>query len=663
MTPTNAYQRLVEALQAHGCRVDEKSGGRANAQAPGHSGTDRSVSILHLPGRVLIHSHSDETGAVLDALGLTLADLYDNPTGVNYRYGGGRIVHRDPFKKFRQSGDKSDQSLFHAEGLPADMSMPIYFVEGENDVLAVETTGRYAVCSAQGAGKAHLADLEPLRGRPVIVVADKDEPGRRHAQQVVDLLGGIAESTVIVEAKTGKDAADHILAGHDLAELVIVAEDTVAPSLVSVRLSDVEPERITWLWPGRMPAGKLVTLDGDPSLGKSTLALTFAATITNGGKWPDNTACKTPGDVILLSGEDGLADTVRPRLDAAGADVTRVHAVQGITLEDGTLVPPTLGDVRQLEQLIRQTAARLLIVDVLMAYLPGKVDSHKDQDIRRVLSALAAMADSTGCTVLLLRHLNKAKGGDPLYRGGGSIGIVGAARAGMLVAADPDDETGKVRVLASTKSNLGPPPESLRYQLVSAEGTDVARVDWLGSDSRDARELLSEPTFDDGDDRSSIISIVTAYLTECGGSAPAADVLKHTRSAGLTDNAVKKARSKRGSGIRTERSGFGKGASWFWSIDSPIDSKDSGDSEPGIKGTNGESMDECTSCGLPLTDPDDQRAGLHLDMPTCRQPPLTDFGDATEKVGDPVCTVCGRPITSGQGDRHLSCAEPQEDAA
>ncbi|GEE01124.1 hypothetical protein nbrc107696_15700 [Gordonia spumicola] len=603
MTPTNAYQRLVDALHKHGCRVDEKSGGRAAAQAPGHSDTDRSVSILHLPGRVLINSHSDPTSDVLDALGLTLADLYDNRSGVNYRYGGGRIVHRDPFKKFRQSGDTKDTSLFHAEGLPAETTLPVYFVEGENDVLAVETTGYPAVCAAQGAGKAHLADLEPLRGRPVIVVADKDGPGRRHAQQVVELLAGVAESTVIVEAKTGKDAADHILAGHDLSELVVVAEQATGPSLVSVRLSDVEPERITWLWPGRMPAGKLVTLDGDPSLGKSTLALTFAATITNCGTWPDNTTCTTSGDVILLSGEDGLADTVRPRLDAAGADVTRVHAVQGIALEDGTLVPPTLGDVRQLEQLIRQTAARLLIVDVLMAYLPGKVDSHKDQDIRRVLSALATMADETGCTVLLLRHLNKAKGGDPLYRGGGSIGIVGAARAGMLVAADPDDETGKVRVLASTKSNLGPAPESLRYQLVSAEGTDVARVDWLGVDGRDARELLSEPTFDDGDDRSSIIRIVTTYLTECGGSAPAADVLKHTRSAGLTDNAVKKARSKRGSGIRTEKSGFGKGASWFWSIDSPIGSEDSRDSETGTNGINVESM-ECRACGLPLTGPD-----------------------------------------------------------
>lgn len=92
------------------------------------------------------------------------------------------------------------------------------------------------------------------------------------------------------------------------------------------RLSDVKPERVSWLWPGRLPLGKLVTLDGDPGKGKSTLALTFGAIVTTSGVWPDRTRCEYPGDVILMSAEDGLADTVRPRLDAAGGDRTRVHA-------------------------------------------------------------------------------------------------------------------------------------------------------------------------------------------------------------------------------------------------------------------------------------------------------------------------------------------------
>jgi hypothetical protein len=114
-----------------------------------------------------------------------------------------------------------------------------------------------------------------------------------------------------------------------------------------------------------------------------------------------------------------------------------------------------------------------------MAYLPTGADSHKDQDIRRVLTRLAAVADRTSCTVLLLRHLNKAKGGDPMYRGGGSIGIVGADRSGMLVAPDPDDLNR--RVLTSVKSNLGPPPDSLMYRLVGVGDHGVARVQWEGT--------------------------------------------------------------------------------------------------------------------------------------------------------------------------------------
>ncbi len=138
----------------------------------------------------------------------------------------------------------------------------------------------------------------------------------------------------------------------------------------------------------------------------------------------------------------------------------------------------------------------MLVIDVLMAYLPTGADSHKDQDIRRVLSRLAALADRTGCTILLLRHLNKANGRDPLYRGGGSIGIVGAARAGLLVAPDPDEP--ERRVLASVKSNLGPTPESLAYRLVGAGDYDVARVRWEGQTAHTARGLLSEPADDDG---------------------------------------------------------------------------------------------------------------------------------------------------------------------
>lgn len=342
-----------------------------------------------------------------------------------------------------------------------------------------------------------------------------------------------------------------------------MSDNDQSPELKLTRLADVEPERVEWLWPGRIPKGKITTLDGDPGLGKSTLALNIGATITTGSAWPDGGRCQYPGDVLLLSAEDGLADTVRPRLDAAGADVTRVHAIEGKSCVDPDngdryLRPLSLADVYDLDTAMAQTGARLLIVDVLMAFLPAGADAHKDQDIRRVLSALGAAGERNGCTVLLLRHLNKAKGGDPLYRGGGSIGIVGAARSGLLVAADPDDPTR--RVLACVKSNLGVKPDSLVYRLVNTPEHGVARVVWDGTTTHDAHGLLSSSHDDDAADRNEIDTWMTDLLQ--AGSVKSNEVFSAADAAGFSKDQAK--RAKKRLGIRAERP-VNPGP-WFWSL-------------------------------------------------------------------------------------------------
>jgi len=331
--------------------------------------------------------------------------------------------------------------------------------------------------------------------------------------------------------------------------------------LVLTRLSDVKPEPVEWLWQGRIPAGKLVTLDGDPGLGKSTLALAFAGIVTTGGSWPDGTKCVHPGGVLLLSAEDGLADTVRPRLDAARADLTAVHAVEGVPVVDEngerTLRPPTLADVAALEQAVTEKGARLIVVDVVMAYLPAGTDSHKDQDIRRLLSRLAGLADRTGCTVLLLRHLNKASGKDPMYRGGGSIGIVGAARAGLLVASDPDDP--ERRVLASVKSNLAPPPESLAYRLVGTE-TGVARVQWEGATPHTATDLLRpRPDDDESHARSDAEKWLEDYLIATGG-ATSKETKRDAAKEGIAERTLHRARESLG--VAVSHRGFPRVTWW-----------------------------------------------------------------------------------------------------
>jgi hypothetical protein len=141
--------------------------------------------------------------------------------------------------------------------------------------------------------------------------------------------------------------------------------------------------------------------------------------------------------------------------------------------EDAVALP---SDLTAVEQAIADIDAALLIVDPLMAYLGADTNAHRDQDVRRALAPLAAMLERTKCAGLLIRHLNKAQAGSPLYRGGGSIGIIGAARFGLLVARDPEDD--EARILAPTKCNIGPHPPALRFRLEGVSGTDVARVVW-----------------------------------------------------------------------------------------------------------------------------------------------------------------------------------------
>jgi hypothetical protein len=305
-------------------------------------------------------------------------------------------------------------------------------------------------------------------------------------------------------------------------------------------------------------------LDGDPSLGKSTLAVTFAAHLSTGKPWPDGAECSL-GDTVIMSAEDGLADTVRPRLDAAGGDPARVHALTAVSCVDdqGTVTsrPPTLADLAVIRDTITRTRARLLVVDVFMAYLPGKVDSHRDQDVRAVLHRLGALAETTGCTVLLLRHLNKTAAGNPLYRGGGSIGIVGAARAGYLVARDPDDDT--VTVFACTKNNLAPMPPSLAYRLEATPDSHVAHIVWVGECPRSAGDLLrTDQDTEDHTDRDEAAEWLTDYLIDQGGAAPAAEVMKAARADGIAERTLKRARHR--AGVSSRRSGFPARAVWSY---------------------------------------------------------------------------------------------------
>jgi AAA domain len=327
-----------------------------------------------------------------------------------------------------------------------------------------------------------------------------------------------------------------------------------------VLVGDVDRERVTWLWPSRIPRGKVSVLDGDPGTGKSTLTLTVAAKVTTGSPFPDG-ARPERGDVILLNAEDDVGDTIRPRLEAAGADLTRCWVLPDVHPEGSPPRPPELpADLFLLEDLVKAKRAALVVIDPLMAFLSGQVDSHRDQDIRRVLASLAYMANRTGAAVLIVRHMNKGTG-SALYRGSGSIGIVGAARAGLLVAPDPDDESR--RILAMTKSNLAKEAGALAYRLVDDEEYGVARVVWDGASTRTANDLVRARV---DEDEAPALAEAMRVLKEILADGPlaAGNVKKLAATAGVAERTLQRARLALG--VTARRQGFGRGAFYVWTM-------------------------------------------------------------------------------------------------
>ena len=350
-----------------------------------------------------------------------------------------------------------------------------------------------------------------------------------------------------------------------------------------VRIADVKAERVEWLWPGWLPVGKLVVVEGDPGEGKSTLTLDLAARLSRGSPLPDGAEGGEPADVVLLSAEDGIADTIRPRLDAAGADVARIHVFAEVHDESGLRPPELPADVPRLEGIVRERYARLVVVDPLAAFLASQVDSHRDQDVRRVLHVLAALADRTGCTVLVLRHLNKSGGAKAMYRGGGSIGIIGAARLGLLVAPDPEDDSR--HVLAVIKSNLAAKPDALAYRLVPDTLHGVARLSWEGAAAYTADDLLCTRSDDERSAEGEAESFLRDELS--GGPKPARDVKKAARDAGIAERTLDRAKQRAGVVAKRE-GGLADRGRWMWALAKSANvSEEAGASEPGALSRNG----------------------------------------------------------------------------
>lgn len=254
------------------------------------------------------------------------------------------------------------------------------------------------------------------------------------------------------------------------------------------RASDIKAKPINWLWPGRIARGKVTMVAGNPGLGKSQVAgANITAIVTTGGVWPDGSRCER-GNVAILSAEDDPEDTGRPRLEAAGADLSRVFILDAVVdgyRADGSEVQRGFNlktDLFRLGNMLEEIGgAALIVIDPITAYL-GETDSHKNAEIRALLSPLSDLAAKHGAAVVCVSHLNKSAGGEALMRVTGSLAFVAAARAAFIVTKDPEDDAR--RLFLPLKNNIGNDQTGLAFRVESAQVKsqagliDTSRIVW-----------------------------------------------------------------------------------------------------------------------------------------------------------------------------------------
>lgn len=269
---------------------------------------------------------------------------------------------------------------------------------------------------------------------------------------------------------------------------------------IATSINEFESRPIRWLWQGRVPMGKLTIVDGDPGMGKSVITnADIAARVTTGKPMPDGSeGLGVPRAVVLVVAEDDIGDTVRPRLEAAGADLDYVFLVSVKRNSKGNVVPMVIpDDLARLRETIEDVNAALVIIDPITAYLGERTNTHNDSSVRSALGPLKELAEETGAALVMIRHLNKSGEAKALYRGGGSIAFSGSARSGLMVERVPDDPDGWCG-LAQVKTNLARSVPTLLYRVVSVQDKqpgfpyDVPVIEWGGESALNADQLFQK---------------------------------------------------------------------------------------------------------------------------------------------------------------------------
>jgi putative DNA primase/helicase len=473
----------------------------------------------------------------------------------------------------------------------------ILWPEGEKDVDSLSGVNLPGFTFG-GVGDGLPDDIaEYLKGRKIVILADNDDPGRAHAEKKAAAAHAAGAAAIKVlhfpELPPKSDISDFIGGGGTAEQLLERIDDAPlwlplsltraettplsnleTPALISRCAADIVPEKIESIWLGRIARGKHTCVAGEPGTGKSQLSIAISATVTRGAEWPCGEGRAPLGNVIMLSAEDGAADTIVPRLLAAGADLDRVHVVSAVRDAGGGRRALNLqNDVALLEQKIAEVGdVALVVIDPVSSYL-GRADSHKNSEVRAVLEPLSEMAERTRVAILSITHFSKAGSNSTtkaLHRFIGSIAFTGAPRAAFAVIEDAEQE-GR-RLFLHAKNNLAPAPQGLAFRLEQTiVGGDIvaSRISWDGeSVTITANEAMAADA--GGTQTRNAVVEATEFLETllADGPLPATQVKVEADAAGHSWATVK--RAKKTAGIDAFREGgTGDKGRWLWRLHGP----------------------------------------------------------------------------------------------
>jgi hypothetical protein len=580
------------------------SGDQILCPAPGHSPKDRSLAVKFddkAPEGFLTFGHARDDWKkcrdhVREKLGLKSIDggkrivaTYDyvDETGELIS----QVVRYFP-KEFRQRrpdgkggwiwklGDVRRVPYRLPQILDVIHAQPIFIVEGEKDADALTAGGIAATWNAGGAGNWKAEHSAALRGADVVIIPDADEAGEDHLNQVAASLDGVASRIRVLRLPGVKDAYDWIAAGgtaEKLWQLVETAEEAPAPASSSsttpepkpsgggdlgiIWASTIEPEPIDWLWDGYLARGKITLISGRPETGKSQIGTDWIARVTTGRNFPQG-ARPPIGFCFILSAEDGAKDTIRPRLEAAGADLDKVAILTSVTTGEGKT--RTFSLQTDLERLAAEFARLpadypplLLQVDPVTAYLGNDIDSHRTTDVRSALAPLEAFAEQHKIGVVSITHPRKGTSGNAIDSITGSLAFVAAPRLAFVTAIEP--ETGRLLFLP-IKNNIGPKARGRGYRITTETITNqiiAPRVRWddapVDVTADEALYQMAQAAKGAGDGpREQAKEFLLDQLKD--GPKPQADVTAAARAASISEITLKRAR--RDLGVTAAKDGY-----------------------------------------------------------------------------------------------------------